>query len=496
MLIACDRQIADRLQRPFHLKWAQMFGMGRRRLTDVPALAAALLLSCTPPQPQQTDLPALAEPRLQGFSRAAREQIETLYRKAVAHPNSSESIGRLGMALHAFEQFDQAEICYQRAVDLASNSFRWTYYLATVQASLGKTQAAVHTFQRALGLKPGDLSARLRRAGLLADMGQTDQAQKILLQLLDNHGETPGVHYRFGQLVGNDDPDAAARHFRRVIELAPEHREGHYALAQAYRQLGSVEASKKHLALYRASGPVTRRDYEDPLMDEVDRQRTATAQHSFDQGMQMESKGKLPEAAQAYHAALAQSPRYLQAHVNLIGVYGQLGDVAMATEHYEQSTEINPHMEEAHYNYGVLLLTNERHEEAVRAFQKALETNPYSAATHSNLGAALEQTQRPLEAQKHYRLALENEPNFRLANYHLGRFLAMRGHYREAISHLEKTLSPEDDNTPRFLFLLGQVYRRAGEGQRAADTTRRARELADQFGKTDLVAAIDRAMLQ
>ena len=153
-------------------------------------------------------------------------------------------------------------------------------------------------------------------------------------------------------------------------------------------------------------------------------------------------------------------------------------------------------MEEAHYNYGVLLLTNERHEEAVRAFQKALETNPYSAETHSNLGAALEQTQRTLEAQKHYRLALENEPNFRLANYHLGRLLAMRGHYREAITHLEKTLSPEDHNTPQFLFLLGQVYRRAGEGRRAADMTRRARELADQFGKTDLVAAIDRAMLQ
>ena len=339
MSIACEREIADRLQRPFHLKWAQMFGRGRRRLTDVPALAAALLLSCAPPQPQQTDRPALAEPRLQGFSRAAREQIETLYRKAVAHPNSSESIGRLGMALHAFEQFDQAEICYQRAVDLAPNSFRWTYYLATVQASLGKTQAAAHTFQRALGLKPSDLSARLRRAELLADMGQTDQAQKILLATLGHdHGETPGVHYRIGQLVGNDDPNAAARHFHRVIELAPEHRESHYALAQAYRQLGNVEASKKHLALYRASGPVTRRDYADPLMDEVDRQRTATAQHSFDQGMQMESKGKLAEAAQAYHAALAQSPRYLQAHVNLIGVYGQLGDVAMATEHYEQST--------------------------------------------------------------------------------------------------------------------------------------------------------------
>ena len=449
------------------------------------------IVACSSQAPRHTDLPTQIEPRLEGFSPAAEEQIRSLYRTAVGHPYDPDANGRLGMALHAYEQFDQAEAYYRRAAALATDSFRWTYYLACVEETLGKTRDAVQTFSSALGLRQADLATHLRLAELLSDVGETDRAAELLTGLTQRHERTPGLHYRLGQLVAARNPAVAVKHFSRVVELDPQHREGHYALAQAYRQLGDITRSKAHLSRYEKVEAKVRRDYADPLIDEVDQLRTATAQDYFEQGLRLEEKRELHEASAAYLAALAEMPTYVQAHVNLIGVYGQIGDLGRAEQHYKRSIAINPAMEEAHYNFGVLALSNGEFLSAVEAFEKALATNPHSPDTHSNLGTALEQLKRPLEAERHYRLALENQPNHRAANYHLGRYLAVRRQYREAIGYLEKAISPEDDKTPQFLHFLGLVYERAGNHQKASHATRQARDLAARFGQAELVRAID-----
>ena len=52
-------------------------------------------------------------------------------------------------------------------------------------------------------------------------------------------------------------------------------------------------------------------------------------------------------------------------------------------------------------------------------------------------------------------------------------------------------MSREDSKTPQFVHFLGLMYKPTGDRQRAADTMRRARDLAAPFGQSDMVRTID-----
>ncbi|MEJ7618320.1 MAG: hypothetical protein WKF30_15445 [Pyrinomonadaceae bacterium] len=89
-------------------------------------------------------------------------------------------------------------------------------------------------------------------------------------------------------------------------------------------------------------------------------------------------------------------------------------------------------------------------------------------------------------------MALENQPNYRLAHYHLARILVSRGNLTDAITHLQKTLAPEDENTPRFVYALAAVYARAGDRKRGLHYFQEARTRAAAAGQTQLLGQIER----
>jgi tetratricopeptide (TPR) repeat protein len=96
------------------------------------------------------------------------------------------------------------------------------------------------------------------------------------------------------------------------------------------------------------------------------------------------------------------------------------------------------------------------------------------------------------EALQFYRKAVERQPNFPLAHFHIGRILANQKKYDEAISHFLKTLSPEDDSTPAYLYALAAAYARAGNKESALTYGRKARDAAASRGQTLLLRRIDR----
>ena len=96
------------------------------------------------------------------------------------------------------------------------------------------------------------------------------------------------------------------------------------------------------------------------------------------------------------------------------------------------------------------------------------------------------------EAAYHYRAALEEKPDYRAAHFNLARILVNQGRPDEAISHLQQTLAPEDDATPRFTYALGAAYARAGYRQEALRYMQEAREKAAARGQSELLASIDK----
>jgi hypothetical protein len=62
----------------------------------------------------------------------------------------------------------------------------------------------------------------------------------------------------------------------------------------------------------------------------------------------------------------------------------------------------------------------------------------------------------------------------------------------EAIAELEKTIVPEDDETPRYLYALAAAWVRAGDRDKGLRFGKEAQQKATALGQTELATTIAR----
>jgi tetratricopeptide (TPR) repeat protein len=453
-----------------------------------------LVLALAPPadarlQPAHAgSLPPL---EMSNFLPAIRQQLQQAYAAAQAHPTDPEASGTLGMILDAYEQYDAAVICYRRAHHFDSRSFRWLFYLGWVQAAQGRHEQAAITLGNALRIQPGYVPAQLKLAESLFAIGRWEESRTIYRALSTAHPESAEAHYGLGRVSATrGDVAAAATSYLKSVELFPEYGAAHYALALVYRKLGDEARCQPQVRLYeqhRTSVP----PLDDPLRSAVTRLNMGSVAH-IRRGADLERAGKIAEAIAEQQEALRVDPKAVQAHINLISLYGRLDQYEPAAEHYRAGIDLDRNQADLHYNYGVLLLKQRKPEDAETAFRAALEINPYYAEAHTNLGSLYEQQGRWDDAFQQFEEAVENRPNYRLAHFHMGRIRANQENYGEAIQHFLKTLTPEDENTPRYLYALAATYARAGDIAEALKYFRTARAQAAARGQAELLASIDK----
>jgi tetratricopeptide (TPR) repeat protein len=436
-------------------------------------------------------IPPLPKLPVESFTSPMREQIREAYEEALQNPERAENNGRLGMLLYGYEHFQFAEACFERARAFDSNDKRWAYYLGRTQAALGKHDQAAISLQEALRQNPGYLPAELALGESLRAAGQLDQSRKIYQAIAGKHPDAAAAYYGLGRVLAVRRETARAIEFlRKACDLYPSFGAAHYALALAYRDQGDRAKAQEHLALYqkdKLSWPPT----PDPLIRAIDDLKTGASAH-LKKGVRLEAAGQMQAAVEEHERALEADPKHVQARVNLITLYARLGQTEKAEEHYRALLAIDPNLVESHYNYGVMLTGQQKYKEAAEAYRRALEINPYYADAHNNYAFLLMIEGRLNEAAEHYRAAIANKPNYRLAHFNLGRILVHQGKAQEAISHFLQTLTPEDEDTPRFMYGLGAAYARAGDRKSALKYLQDARQRAAALGQSDLLKSIDK----
>ena len=435
-------------------------------------------------------LPDLPQPPLETYEPAIRRPIAEAYEDALEKPDDAARNGILGMVLYAHEQYEYAVPCFERAHVFDPGEGRWSYYLGRAQLFLARYDKAAASFRETLRLRPGYLPAEMRLAQTLLDADRRDEALALYQELEIRHPDTAEVHYGLGRLyAARGDTGPAVTHLGRACELEPTFGGAHFALARVYRGLGEKEKAKRHLALYqkdKLGWPIL----PDPLLADITALRNSSTDH-LRRGIELAEQGQLKEAAEEHEAVIEIDPTLVQAHVNLIRLYGQLGEPSRAEEHYRAALEIDPNLAELHYNYGVLL--NEQDPAgAAEAFRRALELKPTYAEAHNNYAFFLMTTGKLDDAARHYRVALEERPDYRAARFNLARILVQQGHLDEAISHLRRTLLPEDGETPRLTYALGTAYARSGNRAEALRYLHEAREKATALGQSALLVSIEK----
>jgi tetratricopeptide (TPR) repeat protein len=455
-------------------------------------LVVFLLLSSFALASEELPLPQLPALTLSDFPAEVRDQLQQAYTAARQRPRNSEAIGKLGMLLDLYDRPDQALVCYQRANQLDARSFEWLYYLASLLAKQRKHAEAAVTFQQALRLDPAYLPARLKLAESLLDAGEVEESHAVYSEIVEDLPGTAEAYYGLGRIaVLRGDPAAARESFRKACELFPTYGPAHYALAQVDRKLGRIKDAEQELAFYAHHETVVPPS-DDPLRDQLRKLDMRAAAH-LERGLQLEQVGRLKDAVAETEEALRLDPELVKAHINLLILYGRMGNREKAEEHYQAVVKLNPtQFPDAYYNYGELLTMEGKLDEAEQAFRKALTISPSYAAAHNNLGNVLERQGKLSEAAAEYRKAIEADPSFRRGHFNLGRLMINQHKYAEAIEQLLQTLTPVDEETPTYMYALGAAYGRAGDRANALHYFEQAKELAVARGQKALASEIEK----
>jgi tetratricopeptide (TPR) repeat protein len=462
----------------------------RKRL-GLPFFSLLVLASSAFAAQSHSAVPELPRLTLDNFSSGIREQIGEAYSFARSHAHDAGASGRLGMVLQAYGLLQEAVVCYRRAAQLEPISFQWTYYLGAVEADQGHCDTAISTLRLALRIDPSYVPAKLRLANCLLASADWDVSGKLFAEIVAHRPDNADAYYGLGRVrAAKRDLPGASEAYRKATELVPDFGAAHYALALTYRALGKAEQAEEQLRLYEKNKTGVPPSG-DLLLAEV-RALNHSATYQVQYGAELERQGKLEESAAAHEKALEIDPNLVQAHINLIELYGRLAQFEKAEEHYRAAIRIDSGSAESYYNYGVLLLSAEKYSQAEEAFRKTIEINPFHAGGHNNLGYLLERRSNFAEAETEYRKAIENKPNDRQAHFNLGRILVNQKKFQEGIQELKKTIEPEDENTPRYIYALGAAFARSGDRQNALLYIRQAREGAAARGQSALLVSIER----
>jgi tetratricopeptide (TPR) repeat protein len=446
-----------------------------------------LLFSASAVAAQPTPLLRLA---LDDLPADASASIEPAYRDAATHPDDGARVGRLGMVLHAWQQLEQAAVVYARAASLAPGTFDWPYLGATLAARAARFDEAARLLEHAVKLRPDYLPARVRLGEALFESGRHAESAALFETLAREPAAAAPAEYWLGRLAASRRPEKAVEHFRRAIERFPGFGAAYYAMAMAYRDLGKPDEAKaalEHHVKFGAQWP----GLDDPVQAAVTALRT-DPRAQVQRGVAFATAGDVEGAIAVHEAALRADPSLVQAHANLISLYGRSGKWELAETHYRAVIKAGTHLDEAHYNYGLTLAMQQRGADARRAYEQALAANPLYAPARSALAQILEQEGNLEGALVEYRKAAADVPTLRAARFNAGRMLIALKRYDEAVKELEPLRTPEDEETPRYVFALATAHVHAGRSAEGKALATEARSLALKFGQAELAAAIDR----
>ena len=142
----------------------------------------------------------------------------------------------------------------------------------------------------------------------------------------------------------------------------------------------------------------------------------------------------LAEAVNSYKKAVEYEPNYANAHNNLGGVLLREKNFDEAILHYKRATEIIP--EYLHFfNLANALGDAGRLAEAEDTYRKALSLDPNAADAYNNFGMVLNSDKKPDEAIASFRAALRIRPDFELVEFNLANTYSAAGKLEDAITH-------------------------------------------------------------
>lgn len=390
------------------------------------------------------------------------DEADSHYRNAIRlDPLQAAPHKNLGFNLLNERDFSHAESELREASRLDPNDDFAHYYLLLLALATSRDAEALMQAPRTGNLTANDPEAG---AGLIeADVrtGRADEAMSRIEALEQANQVSPAREYSIAVLLGQHGFHGGAIHcFRRIAALDPSW-ENRYNLALGLLYDGqAAEASTMLAALHS--------------------ERPANADALMFLGSAFEMQQKMPEALEAYRAALVADPSNPDRTLDYTRLLMDMDRYDEAIEVVQTGLGETAATAPLELRLGAVEMVKGNYPAARNAFNAALAANSQLDAAYVGLAQTYARQANDAEAIHILEEALEKLPGHYLLEYYSGMLASRLGRKQEAIVALEKAAQLEP-KSPDPLYELGKLEASQQNWPRARQALEKVIELNPQF---------------
>lgn len=452
--------------------------------------------------------------------------------EAVPDGQDTDLIYTLARFYHSRGDTGKAAATIQRAATGTPDDPNPSLVLSAYRGRIGDLDGALAAAEAALAAAPDNVTARLRKAELLVDLGYRQQdaartaaGREIVNEVLAAEAGQPEALFVQAKIdLAEQKPSDSAGALRRALDQRPDWPQAHFLLGSALFLNKDLQGARASLtraleldaAMLEASRLLARVHAalgDDDLALEVGRkalQRGEDRQLRVLMAQSLARQRKFDDAAQQLEA-IAEDDRDSEAWYALGRVSLLRGDAVTARSCFERAQGLDPARYEVlralldlDVKDGRLPESTQRVAAALRArpddprliqlqgeaalytgdnttaeasFQRAIELDPNDLSAYEKLARYLMVTGRPDEVVRTYEAALQKNPDTGSLHLMVGSLYELRGRVPEAIQRyedavrLDPTLAVAKNN---LAYLLADT---GGNLDRALDLAQEARGL-------------------
>lgn len=370
-------------------------------------------------------------------------------------PDLRNSHERLAAIFLKQGNYHQAQLHYEKLVDIDPENMPDRLLLATLCLKVGQHQEASKHYEMAIALDPDnweiqdDLVTEYEQAGLY------QEAIEQLQQMIREQPDFADNHLRLGELytkVGWD--DAALVEFQRSLDIQPEYLEVMVRMGTTHLRIGqyveaaqwfnrAVEINDRLLTACVGLGVAqlqSGRTQEGLTSFELASKIEPNSTLLFSETARMQLKASLGDQVEKYLGfnAADTGPRNGAELASMM--------VDKQIERHRQAISEHPDHADLHYRLGLLLKNRGKLDDAATAFRQAVEINPVYEKALVKLGLTLRECDHIDEAVVIFKRALEIQPTDAQLHYQLGLLFAEKHLFELAVDFFHKAQTGMPNN--------------------------------------------------
>ena len=251
---------------------------------------------------------------------------------------------REGITLHQKGKLQQAELIYQKILQINPKNAEVLYLLGMIAYQVQKYDLAINLINQAIEIDPNQPMFFHNLGLVLKDQGNFEDAIRVYQQAVQVSPSDSEAYNNLGNVLQEQERfEEGIAAYRKAIEIDSNFADAHSNLGAA---LVKQERFEEGIAAYRKAIEI------DPNF----------ADAYYNLGNALQKQGDVKDAVQAYHKVLEINPNFAEAYNNLGVVAQEEGQMKDALQYYQHAIKVNPNYAEAHRHYGMaLLLTGDFH---------------------------------------------------------------------------------------------------------------------------------------